>query len=65
MQITRKSIMTGITRITEMDITPDQLERIDKGEYVQNVVPNLSIDDREFLISGITKEEWAEAFGEE
>lgn len=35
------------------------------GKNVQNVFPDLSADDREFLMTGITPEEWDNAFGEE
>ena len=29
-------------------------------ELIQNAMPNLSADEREFLMTGITPEEWAE-----
>lgn len=32
---------------------------------VQDAFPHLSADDREFLLTGATPEEWKEAFGEE
>lgn len=35
------------------------------GTLVQNVFPGLSADDREFLMTGITPEEWDAAFGED
>lgn len=34
-------------------------------ELCQNVFPDLSDDEREFLISGTTPEEWSELMGEE
>jgi hypothetical protein len=47
----------------DIDITIEQLFRIKhQKELIQNVVPHLSIEDREFLISGITPEEWKELF---
>jgi hypothetical protein len=33
--------------------------------FIQDVFPDLSASDREFLLSGITPEEWEEAFGDE
>jgi hypothetical protein len=33
-------------------------------ELIQNIVPNLSMSDREFLMTGITNEEWIRMFGE-
>lgn len=36
-----------------------------KGMMIQDALPELSAEDREFLISGISPEGWKEAFGEE
>jgi len=33
------------------------------GEAIQYAMPNVSADDREFLISGISPEGWKETFG--
>lgn len=63
MEITRTSQLTGKTRTLEIDITPDELNRWASGELIQNVVPHLSPNDREFIITGNTPEEWDEAFG--
>lgn len=35
------------------------------GEYIQNAFPMLSADEREFLLTGITSEEWNELFPDE
>lgn len=64
-RITKKSILTGKLNTMELDVSKDQLDRYEAGELVQNVFPKLSADEREFLISGITPEEWNKAFGEE
>ena len=58
MDIIRKSLLSGITRTRNIAITTDQHSDWEKGELLQNVVPDLSIGDREFLISGITEDEW-------
>ena len=63
MLIRNKSVLTGKVHEQEIDITPEQLKRWQSGELIQNVCPNLSDDDREFLISGSTKEEWDHFFG--
>jgi len=34
------------------------------GMFIQDAMPNTSADDREFLISGTTPEEWEEMFGD-
>ena len=36
-----------------------------KGEHVQNCFPEMSADDREFLISGICPTCWDKTFGED
>ena len=60
MIFTRKSIITGIERHMSLDVTQEQFERYQAGELVQNAFPHLSFDEREFIISGITPEEWAD-----
>jgi len=42
-----------------LNVTEEQLIRQKQGELVQDVFPELSADEREFLISGITPEEWS------
>ncbi len=63
MQVTKRSNITGKTHTLDIDITPEQHQRWKDGELIQNVCPSLSKDDREFLISGSTKEEWEALFG--
>ncbi len=63
MFVTMKSRITGKIHSQEIDITPEQWKRWKAGELIQNVCPHLSADDREFLISGSTKEEWEQLFG--
>ena len=57
----RTSILSGITRTKELDVTEEQYNAWRDGALIQNVMPHLSFDEREFLISGTTAEEW-EAF---
>jgi hypothetical protein len=64
MLITRTSTITGQEHTLDLDITPDQLVRINTGiELIQNIVPHLSPSDREFIMTGITDEEWDNMFG--
>ena len=58
MLITRVSQMSGIERTRDIDVTEEQLKQWQDGEMIQKVMPHLSLDDREFLITGITQEEW-------
>jgi hypothetical protein len=47
----------------EIDVSDAQLEDWQNGTLIQNVMPNLTADEREFLMTGITKESWEKAFG--
>ena len=58
MQITKKSLITGIVRTVEMDITQDQFDQWQGGALIQVAMPNLSTEEREFLISGTIPDEW-------
>lgn len=58
MRITRTSIITGIEHTREIDVTPDQMKLWKDGMLIQLAMPHLSADDREFIINGITPEEW-------
>lgn len=62
MLITRKSQLSGIERTIDLPITQAELDRNTNGELAQRVWPHLSGGDREFIISGITNEEWDKAF---
>ena len=63
MKITRTSKLTGITRTKEIDVTEDQLLAWEMGKLIQDAMPQLSADDREFIKTGITGEEWDQVFG--
>lgn len=65
MKVTRKSPFSGKTNTREIDITPEQLRAWQNGRKIQDVMWNVSADDREFIMTGITPEEWAETFKEE
>ena len=65
MLVVRKSILTGIVRTRDLDITEAQFEAWQNGALIQDAMPQLSVSDREFLINGVTDEEWRQVFGEE
>ena len=63
MKIERKSILSGEIGTMELDVTEAQMVRFYSGnELVQNIFPNLSSKDREFLISGMLPIEWSTTF---
>lgn len=60
MKVTRKSLLTGITRTMDLDITVQEVIDYEKGELAQRAFPRLTQDEVEFWISGTTPEEWDE-----
>lgn len=62
MEITRTSQYSGITRTLDLPITEEQIEAHYSGKKIQEAMPHLSSEDREFLMTGITAEEWTEMF---
>lgn len=65
MVITRKSTLTGVTRSQEIPVTAEQMQAFEGGALIQNAMPNLTDDQREFILNGITPDEWDELVGEE
>jgi hypothetical protein len=64
MIITNKSKVSGKVRSMDLPVTEAQLNRYNTGRVtLQDCFPNLSADEREFIKSGITAEEWEEVFG--
>lgn len=64
MLIRRRSQISGIVRERDLDVTKEQLDRYFSGELIQRCFPNLSVGDREFILSGITEEEWDTTFSD-
>lgn len=61
MKITKKSIYSGRTNTLEIPISKDQYDRYIEGkEMIQNIMPELSAELREFLINGTTPAEQEE-----
>lgn len=65
MLITRRSKISGIERTLEIPCTIAQYDAYVSGELIQKAMPDLTPDEREFIISGITAEEWAATFLDE
>ena len=65
-KVTKKSIVSGKSNTMELDITQENLDMYEDigGRLVQDIFPNLDKGEREFLISGITPQEWEETFGD-
>lgn len=69
MKITRRSPLTGILNEMDLDVTHEQMNRFnlprDQREPIQDIFPNLSDSEREFLLTGYTDEDWKAIFGPE
>jgi hypothetical protein len=64
MLITKISMITGKHNSMDLPVTEEQLSQWSSGGLAQDVFPDLNLEQREFLISGSTPEEWKEMFGE-
>lgn len=58
MLITRTSPFSGATNSLEINVTQEQLDMWKAGTLIQNAMPNLTADEREFIKTGITAAEW-------
>ena len=64
MKITRLSPVSGVRHTMDLDVTTKQIVSWEKGEMIQNVFPNLTPEEREFIKTGITTAEWDSMFGD-
>jgi hypothetical protein len=59
MKVTRKSLLTGKVHSMELPVNPLELDAYHAGtNSIQDVFPHLTDEQREFIKSGITPEEW-------
>ena len=58
MKITRTSTVTGIERTKEIPVTQEQLTEWEGGTLIQDVMPDLTPTQREFIMTGIVDKEW-------
>ena len=63
MNITRTSRLTGKTSVMDLKITQAQLDAWVNGMLIQDAMPQLPPEHREFLMTGITPDEWDSVFG--
>ena len=66
-QVTRQSVITKKINTMELPITQEHLDIYETvGDIlIQDAFPNLDAGQREFLLSGVTPQEWEETFGDE
>ena len=62
----KKSMLSGKVNSMVLPTTQGKIEYwIESGKLIQDVMPDLNDNQREFLMSGITPREWNDMFGEE
>ena len=62
MLIQRRSLISGLIRTLDLPVTEEQIEAWENGALIQDAMPNLNTAQREFLLTGITDDEWNETF---
>jgi len=62
MLVGKKSQLSGKSHEMEIDVSEKQITLWMEGALIQDVMPNLTPDEREFIMTGITPAEWDEAF---
>ncbi len=63
--ITKKAKCVFCHKFVEIKMPVDGYQKYLEGELVQRAFPNMKVEDREFLISGICKDCQKSIFGED
>ena len=58
MLIIRRSGLTGNISTMDIDVTQEQINEWEGGSLIKDVMPDLTPEEREFIMTGITQEEW-------
>lgn len=59
MIVTRVSPVTQLTNSRDLDVTEEQLKTYEEGRgLIHRIFPTLSESDREFIMSGLTDDDW-------
>ena len=64
MIVSRQSPFTGVINEMDLDVTPEQLAELRSPDrrLVQEIFPNLTSAEREFVKTGYTQEDWDQMF---
>ena len=65
MKVSKKSMLTGEIHTMNLDVTYDEYYAWQNGMLIQDACPRLNADEREFLMTGITPDEWNNMFEED
>lgn len=60
--VTRQSPRTKQNNKMTLNITPEQFEVWQEGTPIQIAMPQLNADEREFLMTGLTADDWKAIF---
>ena len=60
MLVGKRSMMSGTLNEMNIEVSEKQITLWMEGALIQDVMPDLSADEREFLMTGITPSEWIE-----
>ena len=60
MIIAKRSMLTGIINSMDIAVSEEQLQAWESGELIQEVMPDLTTDEREFIMTGATANDWKE-----
>ena len=61
--VSNVSMLTATSRTMTLNVTMSQYLDWKQGALIQNAMPNLSADEREFVMTGVTAQEWSDEFG--
>ena len=64
LQVSKRSVASGELNTMVLDFTMPQYMDWKGGMLIQNAMPQLSADEREFLMTGMTPAEWNEMFAQ-
>lgn len=62
MQITRRSPLTRKDHTMEIDVTQAEIDSGERGTLAQHAMPRATPEQREFIMTGYTPEDWAKIF---
>ena len=65
MMVTMRSPISGKVNSMDLDITEAAIDAWKAGTLIQEAMPNLSSDEREFIMTGIHGDEWASMIKDE
>ena len=63
MLIIRTSPLTQELNTWDINVTQEQIANWESGMLIQSAMPNLTPDEREFIMSGMTPQDWEHLYG--